>query len=196
MKLTVTASPEDFAKGVEMLSPARAARATRLALNRTLTNLRARVAKETGQHVRLKAAYIKTHLKEDKATNTALTAALRVTFDAVSLRQYPHRQTRRGLSVSTLRGEGRKRIRDAFIGTALGGSLYRREGPKVTMSKGRYQGKQRQQISKLHGPSVRSVAKPIIEELHASGWIDERLVVNLVSSLNHALDPKGSKGSA
>ena len=196
MNLRVSIDSASLDRVRDRLSPARVGVASRRALNDTLRNLRTELTKRIGQDLALKAATIKASMRDGRARGTDLEASLAVRFDPISLREYSHSMSkRRGLSVRVKRGEGRKRISGGFIGTTIGGSLYQRVpgAPKrrVEKAKGRgtNQGRMKQPISKMHGPSVRAVAEPIVAELHSTGWIAERLQHNLDRAINHALGP-------
>lgn len=192
MRITVTASQEDIERAVKMLSPAKANAATRRALNVTLRNVTTQLSKRTGQRVRLKAGDIKAAMHQGKASGDDLQASVTVTFAGVALSRYPHRQTRTGVSVGILRGEGRKTIRTAFVNKGVGNNVFSRDkgAEKRRMTRGRYAGKLRQPISKLYGPSIRGVAAPILDDLDSSGWVADRLRINLTSEIDRALNPE------
>lgn len=202
MNLKVSIDPASLDRVRDRLSPARIDIASRQALNLTLRNLRAELSQRMGKRIALKASVIKDHMRDYKASNTSLEASLSVYFMPISLRLYPHSVSkRRGLSARVLRGEARKPVPRAFIGATFGGSVYQREKGKpkrmvtAATAKGRKTniGQMKQPISKLHGPSVRATAEPILKELYDSGWIVERLTANLANRLGFALRGRKEK---
>jgi hypothetical protein len=73
-----------------------------------------------------------------------------------SLLQYGAEQNAQGLVVSVIKSRGRRLIKSGFIATSPNGNRlpFIRFGPKRIMKKGRYEGKLRQPLFALYGPSV------------------------------------------
>lgn len=74
-----------------------------------------------------------------------------------SLVSYGATKSARGLAVTVIKGRGQKVVRAAFIANGAGGTnrlAFIRAGKKRVMKSGRYEGRIRQPIKALYGPSV------------------------------------------
>lgn len=77
-------------------------------------------------------------------------------FRGIGLRNFRARQTKKGVTSSIFRGAGRSLDPGAFLAPLLGGGVHavERFGAKRVMTKGRYEGKRRQPIHVLYGPTL------------------------------------------
>jgi hypothetical protein len=109
----------------------------------------------------------------------------------ISLRAFGATQRSSGVSA---RPWGKRRIfRSTFIVDSLGGSVYKRVGPKVLMTRGASKGKYRQAIEKLYGPAV---PKEMMAQAVTSAFRNEaatRLPVRLDYELSRALRQIGPR---
>lgn len=114
-----------------------------------------------------------------------------ITYDVVgagrpiSLRAFSARQLRSGVSA---RPWGIRRLyRGAFIVNSLGGSVYRRVGPRVLMTRGRYKGKYRQAIKKMWGPAIPAVMLESAVTRAFDDAVNTRLPVRLEHEIAFAM---------
>jgi hypothetical protein len=109
----------------------------------------------------------------------------------ISLRAFSAAQRSAGVSA---RPWGQRRIfRGTFIIESLGGSVYKRTGPKVLMTRGKSKGKYRQAIEKLYGPAV---PKEMMQQAVTTAFRQEaaaRLPVRLDYELARALRQIGPR---
>jgi hypothetical protein len=110
------------------------------------------ISKDIRSQVRIKAADVGALIEVKKTTGGGAYIKLKET-QKVSLRVFDAKQNGRGVSYAIAKGK-RGFVQSAFIAESLGGSVYKRYGARVIATKGRYKGKLRQRIAKLHGPSV------------------------------------------
>jgi hypothetical protein len=110
------------------------ARALRKAGSTALRDMRSEASKRVRARKRLKAAAVRKalHLRRPRRTTVdGMTFALDVEGKPVPLSAYPHRQTKRGVSVSVNRDK-RTLVRSAFIATMSSGhtGVFMRRGPE------------------------------------------------------------------
>lgn len=154
------------------------------AVNATAKRGQSITAKELSKNVSLPQKVLKKHIRVDKAKRGIADPRASVTIHGAtrfSLKEFGARQTKKGVSYKS-RGRTAN-VPSAFIVNSLGGHVFIRHGGKVRMSKGRSQGKLRQPIRKLWGPSVvvaalKNRTKPIVikditPEFHAQ--IEKRI---------------------
>lgn len=224
MRTYVTSNEQAFLEAVEKYGARVVTQAAPRAVNATLRNLRVELSRSIRQVLPLRKDVIE-GTKEDGSrrkgqiirTTSASRgsrggrpevseATLSVSFREVPIKHYPHSQTRRplrksrsartgGTRVKLHRKQPRKLIRGAFIVPSKEGHVFAREGSPVLMKKGRYRGKRRQQITRLHGPSVIAIARPILDRLYESGWVRERLTANLDQEIRFILSRSGAAGA-
>ncbi len=139
------------------------------AAKRVASQGRTEISKGIRQHINIKAGDLKEQLKVDRHKKGA-SITLSET-DRLSLKYFGATQNGKGVSYKINKGRGRGFIPGAFIVPSLGGHVFERRGAKVKMTKGRYQGKNKQRIYKLMGASawgvfvVRSMYKPTEDDL-------------------------------
>jgi hypothetical protein len=88
----------------------------------------------------------------------------------IPLKEFRPKQTSAGVSYKISRYGGKGFLPSGFIVQSLGGHVFKRDGPKIKMTKGRYAGTKtlRQRIFKQYGPSpwgvtVKNNLKPEIQ---------------------------------
>jgi hypothetical protein len=84
------------------------------ALNHTARKVRTRTSIEVRRLYRIKAKDVKKSISLGPAMVTNLTATIRISGKRLPIRAFPHRQTRKGVSVSILKGP-RRVIHKAFV---------------------------------------------------------------------------------
>ncbi len=123
-------------RGIAALEPGPFKRAVARALKKAgstaLRDMRSEASKRIRQRKRLKASAIAKALKlrRPKGSDIAsMSWAVDVSGQPVPLGAYPHRQTRKGVSVEVNRGK-RTLVKDAFVATLKSGheSVFRRRG--------------------------------------------------------------------
>lgn len=110
------------------------ARAVRKAAATSLRDMRSEASKRVRARKRLRAGIVHKaiHLKRPRISTRSIDGAdwgLNISGKAVSLAQYPHRQTKRGVSVEVNKGK-RTLVKSAFITTLKSGrrGIWVREG--------------------------------------------------------------------
>lgn len=133
-------------------------RDVRTAVNKTLTNVQSRWAKEIqkqfSSELKVTQKAIKRSLKKEIAQSLDDPRGAVVLSDSKrrSLREFQPEQTASGVRYLGYRGT-RQTLKSAFIVPKLGSHVFSRQGAKRVMTKGRYAGKMRQPIVKRFGPS-------------------------------------------
>jgi hypothetical protein len=110
------------ALSAQKLSPA-IVRALRKAGSTALRDMRAELSKRVRERKRIKAGTIRRALRVRRARGSRIEDmewAIDVAGDAVRVTEYPHRQTKRGVSVEINRGQ-RSLIRGGFVATMPSG---------------------------------------------------------------------------
>ncbi len=150
------------------------------AINKTLVFARTRVVNQIAGQLTLRKRDIKNrNIDVRRASFSRPFARLRISGRRVPLIDFRAKQTRRGVSYSILRGQGRKTLQDAFITRTSSGheGVFVRTGPlrlsrrlatRTNRSKGRKKGmshmtRPRLPISERFGPSVPRVLQGIRE---------------------------------
>lgn len=113
----------------------------------------------------------------------------------LGLRHFGARQDRRGVSYKISKTGGRSRIEGAFQGpkpgvikTSWKGNVFARVGGNVKMTKGRYQGKMRQQIEQKKGVSAygayvkNNLAAPLVSDVESElmKQVERRIKLNIL----------------
>jgi hypothetical protein len=132
------------------------------AVRATAKNTKSQMAKAVAKELRATQKVIKSTLKDTvKPSATIPTAEITLRpSKRIPLRDFGARQGARGVSYRISKEGKRGFVDGAFQGPKPGaikaswkGRVFKREGAKVKMSKGRYAGKMRQPLVQLFGPS-------------------------------------------
>jgi hypothetical protein len=97
---------------------------------------------------------IKVTKKADERWITS-TVTQRKEWNRIPLKQFKPKQTAAGVEYTVSRYGGKRLLPSGFVVKSLGGHVFKRDGPKIKMTKGRYAGTKtlRQRIFKQYGPS-------------------------------------------
>ena len=133
---------ERFRKEFKDLSPHKFRLATARALNRTIRGARTRSVKEIRQRYNVKAAAVKATMSERRAIGANLEAHLRSKGTVIPAFAFGARQTRKGVSISVLKGQ-RRLIPGAFIATMKNGhsGVMARQKPGGAYAGGKFRGR-------------------------------------------------------
>jgi len=110
------------------------------------------ISKEIAVTQRVVKGTIKVTKKADERWITS-TVTQRKEWNRIPLKQFNPKQTSAGVSYKVSRYGGKGFLPSGFIVQSLGGHVFKRDGPKVKMTKGKSVGKRKQRIFKQYGPS-------------------------------------------
>jgi hypothetical protein len=110
------------------------------------------ISKEIAVTQRVVKGTIKVTKKADERWITS-TVTQRKEWNRIPLKQFNPKQTSAGVSYKVSRYAGKGFLPSGFIVQSLGGHVFKRDGPKVKMTKGKSVGKRKQRIFKQYGPS-------------------------------------------
>jgi hypothetical protein len=110
------------------------------------------ISKEIAVTQRVVKGTIKVTKKADERWITS-TVTQRKEWNRIPLKQFNPKQTSAGVSYKVSRYGGKGFLPSGFIVQSLGGHVFKRDGPKVKMTKGKSIGQKKQRIFKQYGPS-------------------------------------------
>lgn len=148
--------------------------ALRSTLGKMARWMRTQSARGLSKELDLKQKAIRKRLKSFRVKTKGNQAEVTVWYglDPFDYMDLGPRQTQAGISA------GRRRIQGGFIAPALGGTrkVFKREGTKREMGKGRYKGKLRQPIEKQEVPIQDQANIWIEDQMLGSQQFDERFL--------------------
>jgi hypothetical protein len=193
----VYSNPQQLADVKNLLTQvgASADKAVRMAINRSANSTMSRVAKRVSEHITAPQRVIRNSISITRARSGDLRAAVTIRGKRIQLHEfdwafygqvYPNK-TRR-ISVKVRKDQPRGQWRHAFLARLpqRGLGIYTRKGPKEYMKSGTHQGKYRQPIAGVFGPSVPNVflVAPNIEK-DVLEYAAERLAKELEYAANY-----------
>ncbi len=148
--------------------------ALRSALGKMARWMRTQSARGLSKELDLQQKAIRKRLKSFRARIKGKNVEVKIWYglDPIDYSDLNPRQTRAGISA------GKRRVPGAFIAPALSGSqkVFKREGPKRRMSRGRYSGQMRQPIEKQVVEISDQAGVWIEDEMLGSQQFDERFL--------------------
>jgi len=169
-------------------------RATVRALNRAVKSAFSNTSKFIRETYNIKKEDLEKFAKIIPASLTNMVAKLIVNRKAVGLYKYKARQNRLGVTASQRKGE-KKLYRHAFIASMKAGEtgthtgVFIRTGVKKIATKGRYEGKMREQIKELFGASPYNLFKDEI----AQKFLQEKFVERFNIEFSRQIEYESSR---
>lgn len=159
------------------------------ALNRTLSSVNTVATRAIAKDMGVAQKVIKPSLYTRRASFHNRRAELVATGRRIPLIAFRAKETKtRGVTYAGQDGR-RQSIQSAFFATMESGhkGVFKRQGAKRTMKRGRYAGKLRQPIVELHGPSVPYVMLQRRVQAAMDGVAREKWVQNVQHELRYYL---------